>query len=50
MAGKDGKLDSFRDESIRSSSFETLYYNLDIHKSAAAAPEFFKRELEHETT
>ena len=47
LATKDHSVDltQFREATARAKSFETFYYNADIHRAAMAAPEFFKREL-----
>jgi spermidine synthase len=45
MARKDKALDTFREQDVNNRTFETRYYNADIHRAAQAAPEFFKREL-----
>lgn len=41
MAGK-GELSGFREADARAKSFETAYYNAEVHRAAFAAPEFFK--------
>jgi len=43
MARKRGKLDSFREAAAAAKPFATQYYNLDMHKTALAQPEFLKR-------
>lgn len=42
MAGK-SNLATFREQASASKSFDTVYYNIDIHKAALAQPEFFKK-------
>jgi spermidine synthase len=42
MAGK-SNLATFREQESASKSFDTVYYNIDIHKAALAQPEFFKK-------
>jgi spermidine synthase len=42
MAGK-SKLQGFREQDSANKQFDTLYYNVDIHKGALAQPEFVKR-------
>jgi spermidine synthase len=44
IAGKSG-LASFREQDAVNKSFETLYYNADIHKGALAQPEFVRKAL-----
>ena len=44
MAGK-MPLNSFREQEAAEKTFETVYYNLDIHKAALAQPEFVKKAL-----
>jgi spermidine synthase len=34
---------AFRENDCRHRSFDTSYYNLDIHHAAMAQPEFFKK-------
>ena len=41
MAGK-GALTGFREADAAAKPFETAYYNVEVHKAAFAAPEFFK--------
>lgn len=38
-------LAQFREEDVAAKPFETVYYNLDIHKAALAQPEFVKKAL-----
>ena len=45
MARKGARFDGFRERDAAERVFETRYYNVDIHRAALAAPEFFKREL-----
>jgi spermidine synthase len=36
-------LSSFREQDSANKKFETVYYNIDIHKASLAQPEFFKK-------
>jgi len=45
MAAKRGDLTSFRQSVVENKTFETNYYNAEIHKGALAKPEFFKRQM-----
>jgi spermidine synthase len=36
-------LSSFREQDSTNKAFETIYYNVDIHKASLAQPEFFKK-------
>lgn len=45
LAGKEKKLNFFREEDAAERPFVTSYYNVDIHKAALAVPEFMRREL-----
>lgn len=45
MAFKQGDEQTFRVDDVANKSFETEYYNLDIHRAALAQPEFMKRGL-----
>jgi spermidine synthase len=45
LAGK-GDLSGFREEAARNKPFACKYYNLDIHRAALAAPEFFREAIE----
>jgi spermidine synthase len=46
LAGKGaGTLDTVRVADVRAKSFETQYYNAEIHQAALAQPEFFRRAL-----
>ncbi len=36
-------LSAFRDQDSANKTFETVYYNVDIHKASLAQPEFFKK-------
>lgn len=45
MAGKETDLSTFRVDDARGKSFETQYYNAEIHAAALAQPEFFRRAL-----
>lgn len=38
-------LDQFREQDSANKTFDTVYYNIDIHKSALAQPEFFKKAV-----
>jgi spermidine synthase len=40
---KGKKIEGFREHDVVNRSFDTVYYNADIHKGAFAAPEFFKK-------
>jgi spermidine synthase len=42
MAGK-SSLNGFREQDAANKLFDTLYYNVDIHKGALAQPEFVKK-------
>lgn len=42
VAGK-SSLQQFREQDAANKSFDTTYYNVDIHKAALAQPEFFKK-------
>jgi len=45
MTAKDGDLTAFRQVDAEDKTFETDYYNAEIHRAALAAPEFFKRDM-----
>ena len=45
MAVKSGNVSTFRTKDSRNKSFETDYYNVDIHQGALATPEFMKKTL-----
>lgn len=45
MACKDAPIDGFRAAAAENRPFETLYYNVDIHRAALAEPEFFRRAM-----
>ena len=45
MAGKDNTLQDIRIQDVIDKSFETHYYNLNIHLAALAYPEFFRKSL-----
>jgi spermidine synthase len=45
MARKDALIGDFRRDDANARSFETQYYNADIHAGALACPEFFRRRL-----
>ncbi len=46
LAGKGaGALDGVRVADVRAKSFDTQYYNAEIHQAALAQPEFFRRAL-----
>jgi spermidine synthase len=36
-------LSNFRESDSATKYFETVYYNIDIHKASLAQPEFFKK-------
>jgi spermidine synthase len=36
-------LSAFREQDCANKAFETIYYNVDIHKASLAQPEFFKK-------
>ena len=38
-------LSSFREQDSANKKFETVYYNIDIHKASLAQPEFFKKSF-----
>ena len=38
-------LNQFRENDAASKPFDTVYYNVDIHKAALAQPEFFKKAI-----
>lgn len=38
-------LTKFREQDAANKSFDTVYYNVDIHKASLAQPEFFKKAL-----
>ena len=40
-----GDLSGFRETDAGARSFESRYYNEDVHKAAFATPEFMKRRL-----
>ncbi|MEQ1560162.1 MAG: polyamine aminopropyltransferase, partial [Methyloglobulus sp.] len=42
IAGK-ASLNGFREQDSANKPFDTLYYNVDIHKGALAQPEFVKK-------
>ena len=43
MASKSTSLSDFRKDAVKQKSFETEYYNAEIHQAALAAPEFFRQ-------
>ncbi len=45
MACKDTRITGFREKAAASKSFETGYYNAEIHRAALAQPEFLCRAL-----
>lgn len=45
MATKNGGLNLTRSKDIENKTFDTLYYNLEIHQGALAMPEFMKKAL-----
>jgi len=42
MACKDNPIQAFRESDVKNKSFDTLYYNADIHRAAVAQPAFCK--------
>ncbi len=44
VAGK-SDLSGFREQDAAEKTFDTVYYNSDIHKASLAQPEFFKRAM-----
>jgi spermidine synthase len=38
-------LSNFREQDAANKPFETIYYNVDIHKASLAQPEFFKKAM-----
>ena len=46
MACRDGAMPAFRADAVANRSFETRYYNAEIHRAALAQPEFFRRAME----
>jgi spermidine synthase len=38
-------LSKFRDQDANNKPFDTVYYNVDIHKASLAQPEFFKKAI-----
>lgn len=45
MAGKGRDLTKFRETAARGKSFDTVYYNAEIHRAALAMPEFFRKQV-----
>lgn len=45
LAGKGNPLTNLREQDILDKPFPTRYYNLPIHRAAAAQPEFFRTDL-----
>lgn len=45
MAGKGRDLTRFREQDAARKTFDTVYYNTDIHRAALAMPEFFKKRV-----
>jgi len=43
---KGAPIERFREADVERRTFETRYYNADIHRAAFAAPEFFRRAAE----
>jgi spermidine synthase len=43
LASKTVSLTNFREQDARRASMDTRYYNADIHRAAAVAPEFFRQ-------
>lgn len=46
IGAKETRLGRFREEAVEARSFETSYYNAQIHRAAFAAPEFFRKARE----
>ena len=46
LACKDQKIPHLREQSVENRPFITHYYNQDVHRAAAAAPEFFRQALQ----
>ncbi len=45
MAAKDSLLSEFREQDARQKTFDTVYYNAEIHRASQALPEFFRKEM-----
>lgn len=45
MAGKGRDLSKFRESDVQRKKFETVYYNVDMHRAAFALPEFMRKPL-----
>lgn len=45
MACKDGKISGFREQDAANKTFETQYYNAQIHQACFVMPEFFIRQI-----
>ena len=45
MACRDRTIGGFREQDVAGRSFETRYYNADIHRGAFAMPEFFRKAI-----
>ena len=43
LARKDQTIDGFREDDAQQATFETLYYNVEIHQGAKALPNFVKK-------
>lgn len=46
LARKDAAFNGFREADAQQASFDTEYYNVDIHKAAGALPNFMKKALQ----
>jgi spermidine synthase len=49
MARKGRMIDGFREHAAETRSFQTRYYNGDIHRAALAQPEFFRQAVSSQT-
>jgi len=45
MGGKARDVRRYREQDAGNKNFDTLYYNVDIHRAALAMPEFFKQRI-----
>lgn len=43
IGAKNAELNGFRADDVATRTFETVYYNEEIHRGAFAQPEFFRR-------
>lgn len=43
LGRKGGRIEGFREQDVAARTFETQYYNAEIHRAAFAQPEFFRR-------